>query len=87
MIIISEKHEQIRDTIVIDLERGGTYLKGVGMYTNAEKNIIFTVVTRREVAILEEQIAIIDPHAFITIMDASEILGEGFRSLKHKIED
>ena len=87
LIIISEKHEQIRDTIVIDLERGGTYLKGVGMYTNAEKNIIFTVVTRREVAILEEQIAAIDPHAFITIMDASEILGEGFRSLKHKIED
>ena len=87
LIIISEKHEQIRDTIVIDLERGGTYLKGVGMYTNAEKNIIFTVVTRREVAILEEQIAAIDPHAFITIMDASEFLGEGFRSLKHKIED
>lgn len=87
MIIISEEHEQIRDKIVIDLERGGTYLKGTGMYTNAEKNVIFTVVSRREVAVLEEQIARIDPHAFITIMDANEILGEGFRSLKHKIED
>ena len=87
LIIISDQHEKIRDTIVIDLERGGTYLKGVGMYTNAEKHVIFTVVNRREVAILEEQIAEIDPHAFITIMDASEILGEGFRSLKNKIED
>jgi uncharacterized membrane-anchored protein YitT (DUF2179 family) len=87
LVIISEEHEKIRDKIVIDLERGGTYLKGVGMYTNAEKSVIFTVVTRREVAILEEQIALIDPHAFITVMDASEILGEGFRSLKHKIED
>jgi uncharacterized membrane-anchored protein YitT (DUF2179 family) len=87
LIIISDEHEKIRDKIVIDLERGGTYLKGVGMYTNAEKHVIFTVVSRREVAILEEQIAAIDPHAFITIMDASEILGEGFRSLKHKIED
>jgi uncharacterized membrane-anchored protein YitT (DUF2179 family) len=87
MIIISEEHEQIRDKIVIDLERGGTYLRGTGMYTNAEKNVIFTVVSRREVAILEEQIARIDPHAFITIMDANEILGEGFRSLKHKVED
>lgn len=87
LIIISNEHEKIRDKIVIDLERGGTYLKGVGMYTNAEKSVIFTVVSRREVAILEEQIAAIDPHAFITIMDASEILGEGFRSLKHKIED
>jgi uncharacterized membrane-anchored protein YitT (DUF2179 family) len=87
LIIISDEHEKIRDKIVIDLERGGTYLKGVGMYTNSEKSIIFTVVSRREVAILEEQIASIDPHAFITIMDASEILGEGFRSLKHKIEN
>ena len=87
LIIISDEHEKIRDKIVIDLERGGTYLKGVGMYTNAEKSVIFTVVSRREVAILEEQITAIDPHAFITIMDASEILGEGFRSLKHKIED
>jgi len=87
MIIISDEHEKIRDKIIIDLERGGTYLKGVGMYTNTEKSVIFTVVSRREVAILEEQIAAVDPHAFITIMDASEILGEGFRSLKHKIED
>ena len=87
MIIISDQHEMIRDKIIIDLERGGTYLKGVGMYTNTEKSVIFTVVSRREVAILEEQIAAVDPHAFITIMDASEILGEGFRSLKHKIED
>ena len=87
LIIISDEHEKIREKIVFDLERGGTYLKGVGMFTNAEKSVIFTVVNRREVAILEEQIAAIDPHAFITVMDANEILGEGFRSLKHKVED
>jgi uncharacterized membrane-anchored protein YitT (DUF2179 family) len=87
LMIISEKYEDIRDKIVIDLERGGTYLKGVGMFTNTEKNVIFTVVTRREVAILEEHIHKIDPDAFITIMDASEILGEGFQSLRKKIED
>ncbi len=87
LIIISDQHVDIRDKIINDLARGGTYLKGVGMYTNTEKHIIFTVVNRREVAILEEHINQIDPHAFITIMDASEILGEGFQSLKHKIED
>jgi uncharacterized membrane-anchored protein YitT (DUF2179 family) len=57
------------------------------MYTNDEKNIIFTVVSRREVAILEEHINMMDPDAFITIMDASEILGEGFRSLRTKMSD
>ena len=84
LIIISDKHEEIRDIIISELERGGTYLKGVGMFSNEEKNIIFTVVSRREMAILEGHINIIDPNAFITIMNASEILGEGFKSLKNK---
>jgi len=56
------------------------------MYTNEEKDVIWTIVSRREVAILEEYIHSIDPDAFIAVMDTSEILGEGFQSLKHKIE-
>ena len=87
LIIISDKHEDIRQKIIFDLGRGGTYLKGVGMYTNEEKYIIFTVVSRREVAILEAHINLVDPKAFITIMDASEILGEGFQSLKNKLDN
>ena len=54
------------------------------MYTHDEKKIIFTIVSRREVAILEEYIGSIDPEAFITIMDTREILGEGFRPLEAK---
>jgi len=87
LFIVSDKYEDIRQKIIFELGRGGTYLKGVGMFTNAEKNIIFTVVSRREAAILEEHINLVDPKAFITVMDASEILGEGFRSLRHKVED
>jgi uncharacterized membrane-anchored protein YitT (DUF2179 family) len=86
LLIISERHEEIRQKLLVDLERGGTYLKGTGMYTGNEKQIIYTVVSRREVAILEEFISKIDPDAFITIMDTHEILGEGFHSLKHKVE-
>ncbi|HPJ79358.1 MAG TPA: YitT family protein [Prolixibacteraceae bacterium] len=84
LFIISDKHEAIRDKIIHDLERGGTYLRGRGMYTNEEKEMIFAIVSRRELAILEEFISDIDPGAFITIMDTKEILGEGFRSLEAK---
>jgi len=87
LLIISEKHEEIRNKILVDLERGGTYLKGTGMYTGEDKQIIYTIVSRREVAILEEYISTIDPDAFITVMDTHEILGEGFQSLKHKMTD
>lgn len=86
LLIISKKHLQIKDKILNDLERGGTYLKGEGMYTGEEKQIIFTVVSRREVAILQEYIGRIDSDAFITVMDAREILGEGFQSLRKKVE-
>ena len=86
LIIISDRHEEIKNKILVDLERGGTYLRGNGMYTGKEKQIIYTVVSRREVAILEEYISKIDPDAFITIMDTREILGEGFHSLKIKID-
>ncbi|MDX9880739.1 MAG: YitT family protein [Prolixibacteraceae bacterium] len=86
LFIISNKHQEIRDKILVELERGGTYLKGEGMYTGEEKQIIYTIVSRREVAILEEYISKIDPDAFITVMETNEILGEGFQSLKHKLE-
>jgi uncharacterized membrane-anchored protein YitT (DUF2179 family) len=36
-------------------------------------------------AILQEYIHSIDPSAFMTVINANEVLGEGFRSLKEKI--
>lgn len=86
LLIISDKHEEIKKKILVDLERGGTYLKGEGMYSGEEKRIIYTVVSRREVAILEAFISQIDPNAFITVMDTREILGEGFQSIKMKLD-
>jgi len=57
------------------------------MYNLAEKKIIFTVVSRRELSLLEEYIHEIDPKAFLTITDATEILGEGFKSLHEKVAE
>lgn len=87
IFIISEKYEEIRDKIINNLNRGGTLLEGKGMYNNADRKIIFTVVNRRELALLEEYIHQIDPKAFLTVLDATEILGEGFRSLKEKVSE
>lgn len=87
LMIVSDEYQQIRDIIINDLNRGGTFLQGNGMYNNRDKQVIFTVMNRREMAILKSHIRRIDPGAFITVMDGSEILGEGFRSLKDKIDD
>jgi len=86
LFIISEKSEEIRDKIVNDLNRGGTFLNGEGMYKHNEKSIIFTVVSRREMSMLREFINQIDPHAFVTAINSNEILGNGFKSLNDKSE-
>ena len=86
ILIVSDQHEAIRDKIINDLNRGGTFLNGEGMYNGSSKKVIF-VVNRRELAILEEFINKTDPKAFLTVMDANEILGQGFKSLKDKLED
>lgn len=87
LFIISDKFVEIRDRIINDLHRGGTYIPGKGMYNGSDKTIIFTVVNRREMALLQEYIHEIDPTAFLTVLEANEILGEGFKSLKEKLED
>jgi uncharacterized membrane-anchored protein YitT (DUF2179 family) len=85
LFIISDHFEAIRDKIIVDLERGGTYIHGTGMFNGAQKTIIFTVVNRREMAMLQEYIHEIDPKAFVTVINANEILGEGFNSLHEKM--
>lgn len=87
IFIISEKYEEIRDKIINNLNRGGTYIEGKGMFNMADRKIIFTVVNRRELFLLEEYIHEIDPKAFLTVLDATEILGEGFKSLKDKVSE
>lgn len=87
LLIVSNKHEEIRDIIVNDLNRGGTFLMGEGMFNNEPKKMIYTVVNRRELAMLEDSINRIDPNAFLTVIDAKEILGEGFRSLDEKVAE
>ena len=87
LFIISDKHEEIRNKIINDLNRGGTFIAGQGMYNGTEKKIIFTSVNRREVAMLEDFISTVDPNAFMTVIEANEILGKGFKSLTEKVID
>lgn len=87
LFIVSDKYMEIKDKIINDLNRGGTMLHGEGLYKGSEKKVIFTNVNRREMIMLQGMIKEIDPKAFITVFEANEILGEGFRSLNEKITE
>ena len=84
--IISDKYDEIRDKIINDMDRGGTYLQGQGMYNGSEKKIIYTIVDRKELILLQRYVHEIDPNAFLSVMETKETLGEGFHSLKEKVK-
>jgi uncharacterized membrane-anchored protein YitT (DUF2179 family) len=82
LLIISDKYEEIRSKILFDLERGGTLIRAEGMYEGKERKVIFTNVNRREMITLLSFIHQVDPDAFVTVMEANEIIGDGFKSFK-----
>jgi uncharacterized membrane-anchored protein YitT (DUF2179 family) len=81
-IIISSKAPDIRSSVLTVLERGVTVLEGRGGYTEAGLDVLYCVVARGEVSILKRLVQSIDPKAFVVITEASEVLGEGFRTLR-----
>ena len=77
--IISLKHEQLRNMIITKLRRACTIYAGKGGYgthgDSYEKDIIYTVVTRLELAKLHTEIDKIDEHAFIIMGLVKDIKG------------
>ncbi|MDR1172242.1 MAG: YitT family protein [Bacteroidales bacterium] len=84
VMVISDKHEEIREKIIFNMERGGTYLNAQGMYEGADKKVIYTNISRRELPILLAYIRDIDPTAFVSVIDAHDVLGDGFKPLKEE---
>jgi tRNA A37 methylthiotransferase MiaB len=84
-LIIGNTHsEPLRQYIINDMERGGTYIKASGMYSKDEKEMIFLVVSRREVAQVQRKIREIDPTIFLVVTDAYDTYGEGFKPFPEK---
>lgn len=80
LFIISNENDKLRNFIIHDLERGATFLKASGMYTKEDKEMIFLVVSRREVALVQRKVKSIDPKAFLVVTDAYDTYGEGFKA-------
>ncbi len=78
-LIMSEKNDEIADTILNDMGRGVTAVKTRGAYTNVEREMVLAVVPMRELSRLTEIVKEVDPQAFVIIYNVHEVLGSGFR--------
>ena len=78
LLILTVKEEEIINYVIKDLNRGITSLFAEGEYTHDRKKMLYCIVTSRQMIELKTAIHDIDPKAFITIVDISEVRGKGF---------
>jgi uncharacterized membrane-anchored protein YitT (DUF2179 family) len=88
-MIISDKYEEIADTINEKMDRGVTVLKGHGSFTKENRNVLYCVVGKNEIVRLKNIISFVDPHAFVSVTVVHDVLGEGFTldANKNPLED
>jgi len=78
--IISPKHTEIRQMVVNVMGRGVTVYKGRRGYgkrgeTDADMDIVYTVITRLEISRLNAEIEKIDPFAFVVMSSVKDTRG------------
>ncbi|MBF0775334.1 hypothetical protein BVE84_02165 [Streptococcus azizii] len=78
VMIVSEKSQELAQAIDENIERGITLIKAQGFYSKKEIDLVYSVIYKGQLQEMKDLIHRIDPHAFITITDAHEVLGEGF---------
>lgn len=76
--IISEFQNEIADRISTEMDRGVTILRGFGHFTKTDREILYCVVGRNEIVRLKNIITSIDPHAFVSVTEVHDVMGEGF---------
>lgn len=76
--IISDRSEEIASRIMTELGRGVTSLQGQGMYTGLHKNVLMCVLSKKQVPTIKQIVSSIDPGAFVIVLEAREVLGQGF---------
>lgn len=78
VMIISDKNDEIAEAIMDEVGRGATFLEGTGAFTGQDKKVLFVVVTLTQIAKIKFIVEKTDPHAFMIVQDAAEVLGHGF---------
>ncbi|MCD8501105.1 MAG: YitT family protein [Bacillaceae bacterium] len=81
VVIISSESNHIKQFIVNELQIGATIHHAKGAFTDIQKEVITTIISRKDFVKLKRYISEIDQQAFITVHDMNEILGQRFKRL------
>ena len=78
LFVVSDHSDEIAEHVLYEMDRGCTAIPAQGMYSDEMRKMLFCVVGKKEVLDFKDCVKELDPHAFVIVTDANEVLGEGF---------
>jgi uncharacterized membrane-anchored protein YitT (DUF2179 family) len=78
VLIVSGQGDAVARGLLQELGRGVTGVDGRGMYSGEARSVLLCALTRGELPRLKAIVRREDPGAFILVLPAGEIVGEGF---------
>ena len=76
--IVTEKKEELSQTIFEKVHRGVTNIKCEGMYTHKDRDMLMVIVRRSQVMMLKRVVKEVDPNSFMFSANVKEAYGQGF---------
>ena len=83
-LVVAADPDRVADRVIREMKRGATSLHGRGMFMKQEREVLLIALTVTEIEQLKHIVREEDPHAFITIIPANEIVGQGFMPLEEE---
>ncbi len=80
-LIVTRHPEEIEEHIISDLNRSATVIPAMGAYLHDDVSVLMCVTRKQQFYRLKKLVEACDPHAFIVITDATQIIGKGFKPI------
>lgn len=80
LMVVTTQGSKLKQELLSQLFRGITVIEGKGAYSQEKREVLYTVITRYELAIVKPIIKELDPSAFVSISETLEVMGNFHRS-------
>lgn len=75
LMVVTSKGEEVKKELLDNLYRGITVVDGEGAYSAAKVKVLYSVISRYELAFVRPLIKDVDPNAFVSISETMEVMG------------
>jgi len=80
--VVTDKGEEIAQSLVSQSPRGVTLIDATGAYTMEGRDVLMCALKENEIPLFQKRILAIDSTAFIIFSESQQIVGNGFRVYK-----